>query len=154
MTEQVAPVVLRTSWTTYAAYLPVVVLAAGLPLLMPAAGLVRPLTALVAGTWLLSLLVRLPFVLRMRVELRPGSLVVLDRQRWQIASADITDVAVVPTGSLGSAALYVNDVSGARELVAVRAFWPWQRSRLERQRAQISQWWLANRTTPVTQPSA
>lgn len=150
VTERVSPVVLRTSWTTYAAYLPVVVIAGILLFLTPNSGVMRPVVDIVVALWLASLLVRLPFVLRMRVELRPDALVVQDRERWEIASSDITDIAVVSTGSLGSTALYVNDVSGSHELVALRAFWPWQRQRLERQRALVSQWWLAHRT--VAQP--
>jgi hypothetical protein len=140
-TAPVNAVVLRTPWTTYVAYVPVVAIASILLFLTPDTGLMRPVVDVVVALWLASLLVRLPFVLRMRVELRPDALVVQDRQRWQIASTDITDIAVVSTGSLGSTAIYVNDVSGAHELVALRAFWPWQRARLEQQRELLRQWW-------------
>jgi hypothetical protein len=145
------PVVLRTTWTTYAAYLPVVFIAAALVLLTPSAGLMRPLVDVVVAFWLASLLVRLPFVLRMRVELAPEALVVLDRHRWQIAWSDITDISVIPNGRLGTASLFVNDAAGSHELFAVRAFWPWQRARLERQRVLVSQWWQASGR--VAQPS-
>lgn len=140
-TGPVNSVVLRTPWTTYVAYVPVVAIASILLFLTPDTGLMRPVVDVVVALWLASLLVRLPFVLRMRVELRPDALVVQDRQRWQIASTDITDIAVVSTGSLGSTAIYVNDVAGAHELVALRAFWPWQRARLEQQRELLRQWW-------------
>ena len=147
VTPAVSPVVLRTPWTTYIAYVPVVLVAGILVFLTPDTGPVRPVVDVVVALWLASLLVRLPFVLRMRVELRPDALVVQDRQRWEIATSDITDIAVVSTGSLGSTALYVNDVSGAHELVALRAFWPWQRARLEEQRQLLRQWWSTQLVT-------
>jgi hypothetical protein len=145
------PVVLRTTWTTYAAYLPVVLIAAVLPFLTPDTGIARPMVVGVVGVWLLSLLLRLPFVLRMRVELGPDVLVVQDRHQWQIAWSDVTDIDVIAPGRLDAAALYVHDASGSHELVALRAFWPWQRPRLERQRALVSSWWQAAGRVP--QPS-
>lgn len=141
--ERVGPAVLRTSWTTYAVYLPVVAVAAALVLLTPDAGLLRPVVDLVVAGWLASLVVRLPFVLRMRVELAPDALVVHDRQHWQLAWTDITDISVIPNGRLGSASLFVNDAAGSHELFAVRAFWPWQRRRLELQRQRLTAYWLA-----------
>jgi hypothetical protein len=137
------PVVLRTTWTTYAAYLPVVLIAAILPFLTPNAGIVRPMVVGVVAVWLLSLLLRLPFVLRMRVVLRPDALVVQDRRQWQIAWTDITDIPVIPNGRFGPASLFVNDAAGSHELFAVRAFWPWQRARLEQQRQRLTAYWLA-----------
>jgi hypothetical protein len=147
VTARVTPVVLRTTWTTYAAYLPVVVIASALLVLTPDVGLMRPVVDVALALWLASLLVRLPFVLRMRVELAPDALVVLDHHRWQIAWTDVTDISVIATGRLGSASLFVNDAAGSHELVAVRAFWPWQRPRLERTRQHLTAYWLTARPT-------
>ena len=94
-----------------------------------------------SALWLASLLVRLPFVLRMRVEVLDDGLVVIDRRRWVLPWSEITEIAIIATGRFGSAALFVNDHDGSHELVALRAFWPWQRYRLHRQAALIRQYW-------------